>query len=58
MKYSNVENARQMHHEQQNKWYPQMCLLAHFDAALNFSRSEFTCILSNSQLIVYGIKGK
>ena len=28
---------------QQNKWYPQRCLLAHFEDTLDFSRSEFTC---------------
>ena len=32
-----------MYHRLQNKWYPQRCLLAHFEAALDFSRSEFTC---------------
>ena len=32
-----------MYRRQQNKWYPQRCLLANFEAVLNFSRSEFTC---------------
>ena len=32
-----------MYHCQQNKWYPHMCLLVHFEATLDFSRSEFTC---------------
>ena len=32
-----------MHHRQQNKCYFQWCLLAHFEATLEFSRSEFTC---------------
>ena len=31
------------YHRQQNKSYPQRCLLAHFEVTLNFSRSEFTC---------------
>ena len=31
------------YHRQQNKWYPQRCLLAQFEATLDFSRSEFTC---------------
>ena len=26
-----------------NKWYPQRCLLAHFEATLDFRYSEFTC---------------
>ena len=29
-------------HQQQNKWYPQRCLLAHLEATLDFSCSEFT----------------
>ena len=29
--------------EQQSKWYPQKCLLAHFKATFDISRSEFTC---------------
>ena len=32
-----------LYHQQQNKWYPQRCLLAHFEAILDFSRTEFTC---------------
>ena len=32
-----------MCHQQQNKWYPQMCLLARFEATLYFSLNEFTC---------------
>ena len=35
-------NAQYYNH-QQNKWYPQKCLLAHFEDTLNFSSSEFTC---------------
>ena len=35
--------TRIMYHHQQNKCYPQRCLLAHFEATLDFSRSEFTC---------------
>ena len=31
-----------MYHQQQNNWYPQSCLLAHFESTLYFSRSEFT----------------
>ena len=30
-------------HQQQNKWYPQRSLLAHFEDTLDFTRSEFTC---------------
>ena len=37
--HSNYAHA----HRQQNKCYPQRCLLAHFEATLDFSRSEFTC---------------
>ena len=33
-----------MYHQQQNKWYLQMFLLASFDATLHFSRTEFTCL--------------
>ena len=33
-----------LYHQQQNKWYTQRCLLAHFEAKLDFSRREFTCI--------------
>ena len=32
-----------VYQRQQNKCYPQRCLLAHFKAILDFSRSEFTC---------------
>ena len=32
-----------MNRHQQNKCYPQWCLLAHFEGTLDFSRSEFTC---------------
>ena len=32
-----------LQNHQQNKWYPQRCLLAHFEATLDFCRSEFTC---------------
>ena len=31
-----------MYHRQQNKCYPQRCLLVHFEATLDFSCSEFT----------------
>ena len=31
------------YHQQQNKWYPYWCLLAHFEATFDLSRSEFTC---------------
>ena len=33
---------------------PQMCLLAHFEATLDFSRSEFTCTYINLWLCYYG----
>ena len=29
------------YHQQQNKWYLQMILLAHFEATLDFSPTEF-----------------
>ena len=32
-----------MYYQQQNKWHPKRCLLAHFEARLDFIRSEFTC---------------
>ena len=32
-----------MYHHQQNRCYPQSCLLAHFEATLDFGRSEYTC---------------
>ena len=38
-----ISMADEMHHQQQNKWYPQRSLLAHFEDTLDFSRSEFTC---------------
>ena len=31
-----------MYSHQQNKWYPQRSLLAHFEATFYFNRSEFT----------------
>ena len=37
------ETRNSGYHQQQNKWYPQRCLLAHFEATLYFSRTEFTC---------------
>ena len=30
-------------YKKQNKWYPERCLLAHFEAIFDFSLSEFTC---------------
>ena len=27
-----INQVFQMYHQQQNKWYPQRCLLAHFEA--------------------------
>ena len=36
-------NKYDINHRQQNKCYPQRCFLAHFDATLDLSRSEFTC---------------
>ena len=33
----------QRYHRQQNTCYLQRCLLAHFEATLDFSRSKFTC---------------
>ena len=31
-------HSQVMCHQQQNKWYPQRCLLAHFEATLDFIR--------------------
>ena len=31
-----------MYHQQQNKWYLQRCLLAHFEVTLYFSHAEFS----------------
>ena len=28
------------YHQQQNKWYPHSCLLAHFQATVDFSQSK------------------
>ena len=39
-----------MYDQQQNKWYPQRCILAHFEATLDFSRSEFTCQVNSLRL--------
>ena len=36
-------HAQKRNHKQQNKWYPQMFLFAHFETTLNFSRSQFIC---------------
>ena len=33
-----------MYRQQQNKWYPNKCLLAYFEATFYFSHSEFTKI--------------
>ena len=41
--FTDICAAIAMHHRQQNKCYPQWCLLAHFEATFDFSRSEFTC---------------
>ena len=39
----NRTNFKDLDHRQQNTLYPQWHLLAHFEAALDFSSSEFTC---------------
>ena len=33
----------QMYHQQQIEWNPRRFLPAHFEATINFSRTEFTC---------------
>ena len=38
-----ISMVDEMYHQQQNKWYPQRSLFAHFEDTLDFSRSEFTC---------------
>ena len=43
-----------MYHRQQNKCYPQSCVLAHFEATLDFSRSEFTSHNNISQICYCG----
>ena len=45
---------KSMYHRQQNKCYHQECLLAHFEATLDFSRSEFTCHNNISQICYCG----
>ena len=35
-----------MYHRQQNKYYPQKCLLVQFEASFDYSRSEFTLRVS------------
>ena len=44
----------EVYHQQQNKWHPQRCLLAHFEATLDFSRSEFNCPYINITISYYG----
>ena len=41
------------YHQQQNKWFPQRCLLAHFEATLDFSRSEFTCPYTHNHKLLW-----
>ena len=49
-----------MYHQQQNKEYPQRCLLDPFEATLDFNCSEFTCkflhqwIVKKIYIITYG----
>ena len=38
-----ISMTDEMYRQEQNKWYPQRSLLAHFEDTLDFSRSEFTC---------------
>ena len=45
-----------LNHRQQNKCYPQRCLLAHFEATLDFSRSEFTCPIITKVKFVTAVK--
>ena len=42
-----------MYHQQRNKWYPRRFLLAHFEAALYFSRTKFTCPYNKMTLSYY-----
>ena len=39
-----------MYHRQQNKWYPKRCLLAHFEATLDFSRSSVANFLPHNNI--------
>ena len=36
-------NEYDKYHRKQNKFYPEVCSLAHFEAYLDFTRNEFTC---------------
>ena len=36
-------NQEWRYHQQQNKWYLQRCLLAHFETIFYFSHSDFFC---------------
>ena len=42
-----------MYHRQQNKCYPQRCLLAHFEATLDFSRIANLLAHNNISQICY-----
>ena len=42
-----------VHYHQQNKCYPQWCLLVDFEASVDFSRSEFTCPVNIINQICY-----
>ena len=55
-KYKIVTEVERSSIQQQNKWYSQRCLLAHFETTLDFSSIEFTC----TYIITFGyvIKGK
>ena len=42
-----------MYHQQQSKWYPQRCLLAHYEATFDFSRREiYLRILTYGYVII------
>ena len=43
-----------MYHRQQNKCYPQWCLLAHLDVTLDFNSSEFNARNNMSQICYCG----
>ena len=38
-----LSHTKIIYHHQQNKLYPQRCLLVDFKSTLDFNRSEFTC---------------
>ena len=40
--YMHAHIDSSMYHQQQNKWYPQRCSLAHFEATFYYSSTELS----------------